>query len=162
MTLLPLLLMVSAFSLLNVLQLSFVGGLPTPERSIGVNLEAAKKGTAKAAPKTFTMTGIFKQVAESTTGYGELKDKDALERRKLVKEILNAYWDVVGDGLKADADVKLNGYLSLRVNKKPAVKKGTVVKVAGKEYKSKGKPAQTKLSVSPLKNLLVKVGIVKK
>jgi len=147
--------------LLNVLQLNFTGGLPAPERPTSVNLEAAKKATAKAAPKAFTMTGIMKQVAESTTGYGDLKDKDAMERRKLVKEILTAYWDVVGDGLKADGSVKLNGYLGLSVSKTPAVKKGTKLTVAGKEYTSKGKPAQTKLSARPLKSLLVKVGIAK-
>jgi len=85
--------------------------------------------------------------------------KAVTARKKLIKDVIERYVKMTADGLNQFGEAKIDDLLSLRVTNKPAVKKGTKMKVAGRELVSKGKPATKKVSVRVLAALKTRLGL---
>ena len=118
----------------------------------------------KTAPKKLTKTMVYDQIyaahepdVSNMTKSAAVKAVSA--RKKLIKDVIERYVKMTADGLNQFGEAKIDDLVSLKVTNKPAVKKGTKMKVAGREIVSKGKPATKKVSVRVLAALRTRLGL---
>jgi len=135
-----------------------------PKKTAAKKAASKKAAPKKAAPKKLTKTMVYDQIyaahepdVSNMTKSAAAKAESA--RKKLIKDVIERYVKMTADGLNQFGEAKIDDLVSLKVINKPAVKKGTKMKVAGRELVSKGKPATKKVSVRVLAALRTRLGL---